>query len=81
MRQGRYSEAITEFSTAVKTADLWLARFDLGVAYVEAGRYAEAISELEVCVKRRGEATALSLANGNTIQGNLRRTRSSCRCR
>jgi tetratricopeptide (TPR) repeat protein len=59
MRQRRFSEAINEFSTAVKTADLWLARFDLGVAYVEAGRYAEAISELDGCVKRRGEATAL----------------------
>jgi tetratricopeptide (TPR) repeat protein len=59
MRQRRFSEAINEFSTAVKTADLWLARFDLGVAYVEAGRYAEAISELDGCAKRRGEATAL----------------------
>jgi serine/threonine protein kinase/tetratricopeptide (TPR) repeat protein len=59
MRQRHYSDAINEFSTAVKAADLWLARFDLGVAYVEAGRYAEAISELDGCVKRRGEATAL----------------------
>jgi tetratricopeptide (TPR) repeat protein len=59
MRQRRYSDAIDEFSAAVKTADLWLARFDLGVAYVEASRYAEAISELDACIKRRGEATAL----------------------
>lgn len=59
MRQRRYGDAIDEFSAAVKAADLWLARFDLGVAYVEAGRYAEAISELDECAKRRGEATAL----------------------
>ena len=59
MRQRRYSDAIDEFSAAVKAADLWLARFDLGVAYVESGRYAEAISELDACVNRRGEATAL----------------------
>jgi len=40
-------------------ADLWLGRFDLGVAYVQANAFAEAISELEACEKRRGEATAL----------------------
>ena len=42
-------------------ADPWLARFDLGVFFVEAGRYAEALSELELCEKRKGEATALFL--------------------
>jgi tetratricopeptide (TPR) repeat protein len=57
----RTSDAIAEFSEAIKAADVWLARFDRGVAYVNAGRHAEAISELEACVKRRGEATALFL--------------------
>jgi tetratricopeptide (TPR) repeat protein len=57
--QRRFSDAIREFSAALKEADLWLARFDLGVAYVEAGRFAEAISELEKAQRRRGEATAL----------------------
>jgi hypothetical protein len=33
----------------------------MGVAYVEARAYAEALSELELCVKRRGEATAVFL--------------------
>lgn len=59
LREGRHADAIEEFSNAVRTADLWLARFDLGVAYVAAGRYAEAISELEACARRRGEATSL----------------------
>lgn len=59
LQQRRYRDAITELSAGVKTADLWLARFYLGVAYVEAGRYAEAISEFESCAKRRGEATSL----------------------
>ena len=59
LAHGRHSEAIQAFSAALKEADLWLARFDLGVAYVEAGRFAEAISELEKAENRRGEATSL----------------------
>jgi tetratricopeptide (TPR) repeat protein len=59
LQQRRYADAISSFSSAVKEADLWLARFDLGVAYVEANRHAEAISEFSTCDKRRGEATAL----------------------
>jgi tetratricopeptide (TPR) repeat protein len=59
LQQRRHADAITELSSAVKTADLWLARLYLGVAYVEAGRYAEAISEFDACEKRRGEATSL----------------------
>jgi eukaryotic-like serine/threonine-protein kinase len=55
----RHTDAIDEFVAAIKSADLWLARFDLGVAYVGAGRYAEAISEFDICLKRRGEATSL----------------------
>ena len=59
LQQRRYADAISSFSSAIKDADLWLARFDLGVAYVEANRHAEAISEFDTCNKRRGEATAL----------------------
>ena len=59
LAQRRFSDAIRELSAALKEADLWLARFDLGVAYVEAGRFAEAISELEKAQQRRGEATSL----------------------
>jgi tetratricopeptide (TPR) repeat protein len=59
LQKGRHSDAITAFLAAIEVADLWLARFGLSVAYVEAGRYAEAMSELEACAKRRGEATSL----------------------
>jgi len=38
----------------------------LGRAYLEAGAYAEADSELEICLKRRGEATALFLDESPT---------------
>jgi hypothetical protein len=46
----------TSLHRARKFTDLWLARFDLGVAHIEAGAYAEAVSELELADKRRGEA-------------------------
>ena len=59
LQQRRYADAISSFSSAIKDADLWLARFDLGVAYVEANRHAEALGEFNTCDKRRGEATAL----------------------
>ena len=59
LQKDRHTDAITEFLAAIKEADLWLARFGLGVAYVEAGRYAEAMSELDKCATRRGEATSL----------------------
>jgi len=44
---------------ARQLADVWLGRFDAGVAYVQAGHFAEALLELELCEKRWGEATAL----------------------
>jgi tetratricopeptide (TPR) repeat protein len=61
LARGRPADALGFFTNATRTADVWLARFGAGVAYVEAGRHAEALSELEACVKRRGEATALFL--------------------
>ena len=59
LQERRFNDAIGEFAAAIKSADLWLARLNLGIAYVEAERFAEAISELELAAKRRGEATAL----------------------
>jgi hypothetical protein len=44
-----------------------LARFDLGMAYVQAGAYAEAVSELELADKRRGEAMAMFLDDWPTV--------------
>ena len=55
------SEAIKGLNDAVKLLDSWIARFDLGRAYVEAGAFAEASSELDRCVSRRGETLALFL--------------------
>ncbi len=60
-RAGKPADAVEAFSAAIKLADLWLARFSLGVAYVQADHYAEGLRELEACEKRRGEATAVFL--------------------
>ena len=43
-----------------------MGRYDAALAYLAAGAYAEAHAELEVCLKRRGEATALFLDESPT---------------
>jgi eukaryotic-like serine/threonine-protein kinase len=53
---------------ARELSDVWLGRFDLGIAYVQAGHFAEAVSELEACEKRRGEATALFFDDVPTLR-------------
>ena len=60
-------EAVDHFRAAQKLADLWLTRYMLGVAYVQAGAD-EAISELDVAWKRRGEGIALFLDDSPTIR-------------
>jgi tetratricopeptide (TPR) repeat protein len=58
---GRTPEAVDAYRAGIAIADVWLARFFLGVTYVEAGYFAEALAELEACNRRRGEATAVFL--------------------
>jgi tetratricopeptide (TPR) repeat protein len=64
----RRVDAIQAFVDARKLADLWLVRFDLGIAYLDAGQYAEALSEFELAAKRRGEAAALLLDDRPTFR-------------
>jgi hypothetical protein len=59
LSERRFSQAVESYREARAAADLWLARFALGIAYVEAGHHAEGLSELETCRSRRGEATAV----------------------
>lgn len=68
LKQRKPVIAIDAFRAAEKLADLWLARYDAGVAYVEAGQYAEALSEFEICQKRRGEATAVFFDDWPTVR-------------
>jgi tetratricopeptide (TPR) repeat protein len=68
LEEKKPAEAADLLTQARAITDLWLGRFDLGVAYVEANAFAEAISELEACQKRRGEATALFFDDRPTVR-------------
>jgi tetratricopeptide (TPR) repeat protein len=57
----RLPQAVDAYRAAQKTTDLWVTRYALGIAYLEAGHFAEALAELEAADKRRGEATAVFL--------------------
>ena len=61
LHQGQAGEAAVRFREAGDIVDTWLGRYLLGRAYLEAGAFTEADSELEICLKRRGEATAVFL--------------------
>ena len=61
LKRSNPREALKDFTDATKLLDSWIARFDLGRAYVDAGAFAEATSELDRCVTRRGETLALFL--------------------
>jgi tetratricopeptide (TPR) repeat protein len=64
----RRATAIDAFRDAIKRADFWMGRFDMGVTYVEAEKWVEALSELGACEKRRGEATAIFLDDSPTLR-------------
>ena len=57
--KGRPQEALRLFQEAQKLADSWLARFDLGRAYLAAQLYQEASDQFNTCLNRKGEATAV----------------------
>jgi tetratricopeptide (TPR) repeat protein len=61
MAGGNPVEAIERIQASIELADLWLARFHLGIVYLEAGYAAEALSEFELCETRIGEAASLFL--------------------
>jgi tetratricopeptide (TPR) repeat protein len=68
LRRGRYPDAIGTFQDAQKLADSWLGRFNMGRTYLEAGHYPDADNEFDVCIKRRGEATAVFLDDEPTLR-------------
>jgi tetratricopeptide (TPR) repeat protein len=51
--------AIQVLNEANKQLDIWIGRFDLGRAYLDAGLFTEADSEFDRCIKRRGETLDL----------------------
>jgi hypothetical protein len=68
LEEKKPAEAVDLLTQARGLADLWLGRFDLGVAFVQANAFPEAIPELEACEKRRGEATALFFDDRPTVR-------------
>ena len=64
----RRATALDAFKEAQKFGDPWLARFEMGITYVEAGHFAEGFAELDMCLKRRGEVTAMFLDDSPTIR-------------
>ena len=51
--------AIQVLNEANKQLDIWIGRFDLGRAYLDAGMFTEADSEFDRCIKRRGQTLDL----------------------
>ena len=58
---GRPTEAIDLLRDALDLADLWLARYELGLTFIEREAWPQALGELQACLDRRGEAAAVFL--------------------
>ncbi|MGB5257244.1 MAG: tetratricopeptide repeat protein [Woeseiaceae bacterium] len=61
LNDGEPVAAIDKLRAAIDMSDLWLIRFQLGKAYLEAGFSAESMDEFQNCYDRIGEATGLFL--------------------
>jgi tetratricopeptide (TPR) repeat protein len=68
LRDRKTVQAIDALQSAIKLADLWTARYLLGITNVAAGQFVEAQSELDACLKRQGEASALLLDDYPTFR-------------
>jgi len=61
LQRGDKIAALDKLRAAIELSDLWLIRYHLGRAYLEAGYVVEAMDEFSICEQRRGEATAIFL--------------------
>jgi tetratricopeptide (TPR) repeat protein len=68
LSRGQRMEAIQAFEKAQKISNSWLGHFYLGRAYLQNGSFTEADSEFELCLKRRGEASAVFLDDVPTLR-------------
>ena len=57
LKKGKPAEAVQTLQAAISISDSWLARFDLGRAYLDSKAFPQADSEFDRCVKRQGEAS------------------------
>lgn len=65
---GNHVAAVDLLRNAIGLADLWLVRFELGRAYLDAGFFAEALSEFNANDERRGEASAVFLDDTPSVR-------------
>jgi eukaryotic-like serine/threonine-protein kinase len=68
LKQGKIRAAIGSIEEAQKLSDTWLGRFALGRAYLAANMYPDADGEFDVCLRRRGEATAVFLDDDPSLR-------------
>src|SRR5262249_22240316 len=68
LKRNQLKDAIQAFESAQKISNTWLGHFYLGKAYLQNGSFTEADSEFELCLKRRGEASALFLDDVPTFR-------------
>ena len=68
LKHNKIKEAIQAFESAQKTSNTWLGHYYLGKAYMQNGSFTEADSEFEICLKRRGEASAVFLDDVPTFR-------------
>jgi tetratricopeptide (TPR) repeat protein len=67
LREGNANGAVSLAGQAVALFDTWIARFDLGRAYLAAGAYPQGDAEFDRCLKRRGEAMELFMDDAPTF--------------
>jgi tetratricopeptide (TPR) repeat protein len=68
LKRNQIKEAIQAFEGAQKISNTWLGHYYLGRAYLQNGSFTEADSEFEICLKRRGEASAVFLDDVPTFR-------------
>ena len=68
LKRNQIKEAIQAFESAQKISNTWLGHYYLGKAYLQNGSFTEADSEFELCLKRRGEASAVFLDDVPTFR-------------
>lgn len=68
LKRNQIKEAIQAFESAQKISNTWLGHYYLGRAYLQNGSFTEADPEFEICLKRRGEASAVFLDDVPTFR-------------
>jgi serine/threonine protein kinase/tetratricopeptide (TPR) repeat protein len=68
LKKNQIKDAIQAFQNAQKISNTWLGHFYLGKAYLQNSSFTESDSEFELCLKRRGEASAVFLDDVPTFR-------------